>query len=98
MSIPSLPNCRTVLTHCPHCQRQQTHHGNDGSTPGTGDFSWCWGCGKVSVYEVDAAGTRLRLPTDEERACIAADPQVAAIRAAATGARTPLGIVERLRG
>lgn len=63
-------------TTCPWCGRENEVHtaGNTEGSPDEGDISLCWKCREPSVFLADGS---LRKPTDEERAKILADPDVA---------------------
>lgn len=59
---------------CPHCG-----YPNDGNTsvdkqggePQAGDYSICWGCAAVGIFNDDST---VRQPNEEEQKEIAADP------------------------
>lgn len=63
---------------CPHCGRH-----NDVSTPTEGhgrprggDVTICWKCKGIAVFVETPLGLVLRIPTEEERAAVGAEPKV----------------------
>lgn len=66
------------MTVCPHCGRTNDQHTNmTGSRiPRSGDVSVCWECACLAIYVAGPFGVSLRVPTDEEAAELAADPDL----------------------
>lgn len=69
-------------TVCPACGRRNELHANaDGQTafPDPGDFSICYSCASVNIFEADGDGLTVRVTTDDERAEALADPRIAKV-------------------
>lgn len=79
-----------LTTRCPHCgqvNELQTHR-ND-KAPYAGALSICWLCTQVSIFVNGLFGLAVRMPTTEEAAEFAANPQVLAAQAAVRRSTTP---------
>jgi hypothetical protein len=62
---------------CPHCGKLNDMHDNltdPAATPAHDDVSLCIGCGRLSLFDLEA--NRLRVPTPRELASLISDDEV----------------------
>lgn len=67
---------RTRRNPCPYCGRENNavHEIHDGQKPpDEGDYSICWGCGEISIFE---RNLELRKATVPELVVALADPEI----------------------